>query len=208
MTAVAARVVGGLARLVALAALLGAAALAAGFLLFVGTLEQTRTVPPRHAEGVVALTGGADRIADAVALLAGGRADRLLITGVNPGTTGDEIARLTPEARGLLDCCIELGYAAANTVGNAAETSHWARRHAIRSLIVVTSDYHMPRALAEIGHAAPGVELMAFPVLAAERARWTDGQRFRTVAWEYLKYVAVLARLHGASAIPASLPAG
>lgn len=191
------RWLGGLARLVALAGGLGAAALAAGFLLFVGAMGRVEPAPPPHAEGVVALTGGADRIAEAVDLLARGRADRLLITGVNPDTTGPEIARLTPAARGLLDCCIELGYAAANTVGNAAETSRWARRHAIRSLIVVTSDYHMARALAEIGHAAPGVELTAFPV-PSDRGTGLrgGGQRLRIMLWEYLKYLAVLARLH------------
>ncbi len=186
-------------RLVVTVAALGALGLGAGFLLFVGTLERDEAVPPRHAEGMVALTGGADRIADAVALLARGRADRLLITGVNPATSGSEIARLAPEARGLLGCCIELGYAAANTVGNATETGDWVRRHNIRSLIVVTSNYHMPRALAEIGQVVPDVELMAFPVVTA-RARagdwWDNGGRLRVVAWEYLKYVAVLARLH------------
>ncbi len=202
MTAGIGRVLGGLARLVALAGLLGAAVLAAGFVLFVVTLDDPSRAPPRHAQGVVALTGGADRVIDAVGLLARGHAERLLITGVNPDTTAPEIARLAPGARALFGCCIELGYAAANTVGNALETSRWVRRHAIRSLIVVTSDYHMPRALAEIAHAAPGVDLTAFPVVA-ERDR--AGGRLRTLAWEYLKYVAVLARLHVASGIPASL---
>ena len=178
---------------------LAVGALFVGFLLFLGMLEETETAPPRHAEGVVALTGGADRIADAVALLAKGGADRLLISGVNPATSGIAIARLAPDARRLLQCCIELGYAAENTVGNAEETSRWVRQHKIRSLIVVTSNYHMPRALAEIAHAAPGVELLAFPVVT-ERSKagglLADGQRARLVLSEYLKYVIVLARLH------------
>ncbi len=188
---------------VAVCGMVAAAALVAGFLVFVGTLEWIETMPARHAEGVVALTGGAERIADAVALLARGDADRLLITGVNPATSGGEIARLTPEARALLDCCIELGYAAEDTLGNAAETSRWVRGHNIRSLIVVTSNYHMPRALAEIGHAAPGVELLAYPVVS-ERARaagwWANGQSLRLMVSEYLKYVIVLTRLHVAPA--------
>lgn len=183
-------------------AMLGAAlalgCLALGFVAFVATLDRSETEPSRHAEGIVALTGGADRIADAVALLAKGHADRLLISGVNPSTSRLEIGRLAPEARKLLDCCIELGYAAANTVGNAAETSRWARAHNIHSLIVVTSNYHMPRALAEIGNALPEVELIAFPVVAepSRPGGWRlDGQRFRLVLAEYLKYLAALARM-------------
>ena len=194
-----ARAAGWLGRTLTGVALLAMSALLAGFFVFLSVIEQDETRPPRHADGVVALTGGADRIEDAVALLAHGDADRLLITGVNPSTSATEIARLAPDARSLLGCCIELGYAAANTAGNAAETSRWARSHNIRSLIVVTSNYHMPRALAEIGDAAPDVALTAFPVVTG-RARtgrwWSDGQRLRLVISEYLKYVMVLARLH------------
>lgn len=183
---------------VGIAFVLGAATLAGGFLVFVETLERTEQAPHHHAEGVVALTGGADRVTDALSLLARGEADRLLISGVNASTSGDEIVRLAPQARTFLECCIDLGYAAENTVGNAVETSRWARVHNIRSLIVVTSNYHMPRALAEIGHAAPGVELVAYPVVT-ERARtgdwWANGQRLRLVLAEYLKYVVTLARL-------------
>ena len=158
----------------------------------------------RHAEGAVALTGGADRISDAVGLLAQGRADRLLITGVNPATTRGEIAKQTPAARDLFDCCIALGYEAANTVGNAAETERWVRANHIRSLIVVTSNYHMPRALAEMGSALPGVELVAYPVVS-ERERlhpwWSDGASARLILWEWIKYNAATLRI-GIAAAP------
>ncbi|UDL93358.1 YdcF family protein [Lichenihabitans sp. PAMC28606] len=192
-----------LSRLILLLCLCATGGLVAGFFLFVQTLDRSEPEPIHHAEGVVALTGGADRITDALELLANGNADRLLISGVNPNTSGPAIARLAPETRRLFDCCVELGYAAENTVGNALETRRWVRTHNIRSLIVVTSNYHMPRALAEIGHVVPGVELLAFPVVT-ERAKagdwWVNGQRFRLVLAEYLKYVLALARLHFADA--------
>jgi uncharacterized SAM-binding protein YcdF (DUF218 family) len=142
-----------------------------------------------------------------VELLAQGHADRLLITGVNPLTTRGEIVRQTPGARALIDCCIALGYAAANTVGNAAETERWVRANHIRSLIVVTSNYHMPRALAEIGSALPDVELMAYPVVS-ERGRsrpwWSDPQSTRLILSEYCKYLAASVRLRLSP--PAPLP--
>ena len=194
----------GAKRLVTIAALglslcaVGGLALAWSFASFVDRIALAETVPARHAEAAVALTGGADRIADAVALVTRGYADRLLITGVNPSTTRGEIVRQTPSARGLIDCCIALGYEAENTVGNAAETERWVRANHIRSLIVVTSNYHMPRALAEMGSALPGVDLVAYPVVAGEaqgRHWWSDGASARLIMWEWLKYTAATARI-------------
>ena len=184
----------------ALAAGLG---LAWSFASFLDRIAVSETPLTRHAEGAVALTGGADRISDAVELLAAGHADRLLITGVNPSTTRGEIVKQTPAARTLIDCCIALGYDAADTVGNAAETERWVRANHIRSLIVVTSNYHMPRALAEMGSALPGVELVAYPVVSDHiRAQswWTDGPSARFIMWEYCKYMAATLRINVAAA--------
>ena len=96
------------------------------------------------------LTGGTSRVTDALELLAAGRGKRLLITGVNPGTTTGDIARQTVDYGRLLNCCVDLDYSALNTLGNAVETRRWAIDHDFKSLIVVTSTYHMPRALAEL----------------------------------------------------------
>lgn len=176
----------------------GLAAMTGSFAAFLSRVEDIEAAPRRHAQGAVALTGGADRISDAMELLAQGSADRLLITGVNPTTSRAEIAKLVPGTAALFGCCVELGYAAANTVGNAMETERWVRAHNIRSLIVVTSNYHMPRALAEIGSALPDVELIAYSVVS-ERGRsrpwWSDSQRTRLIMSEYVKYVATLVRL-------------
>ncbi len=177
--------------------LAGVLALAWSFTSFLAQIEpDTTPEPARHAEGAVALTGGPDRIAEAVELLARGDADRLLITGVNPSTSRANLAQQTPRARALYGCCIELGYEAANTVGNATETERWARAHHIRNLIVVTSNYHMPRALAEIGSLLPDVDLIAYPVVSDhDRRWWADASRARMIVTEYLKYMAAQVRL-------------
>ena len=178
--------------------LAGGLGLAWSFSAFLDRIATAEAPLSGHAEGAVALTGGPDRISDAVELLARGHADRLLITGVNPATTRGEIVRQTPAARTLIDCCIALGYEAANTVGNAAETERWAKANHIRSLIVVTSNYHMPRALAEIGSALPGVELTAFPVVSEHGRQhpwWSDGASARLILWEWVKYNAATLRI-------------
>ena len=172
--------------------------LAAGFVAFANMIEHVERPPSHHADGIVVLTGGADRVNDAMTLLLAGHADRLLITGVNPTTRRKDLAHEMPAARAAVECCVDLGYRAENTLGNAEETAEWVRARAIKSIIVVTSNYHMPRALAEMAYSLPGVELQAYPVVAEHArpdARWDDvPQWLRLVLGEYVKYVVTCTR--------------
>ena len=189
--------------------LLGIAFLA-GFGIFLASLDRLEHSPPAPTDGIVALTGGSQRIGDAIDLLAQGFARRLLITGVNERTSRDEIARLKPEKRQLVDCCVDLDYRARNTIGNAHEISHWAQRNNFRSLIVVTSNYHMPRTLAELDHASPEIRKVPFPVVTETvdaDAWWHRGATMRLLVSEYAKYLAVMARTHISSAVPPAEPA-
>ena len=187
----------GVGRLVLALGVASILALAVGFAHFAALIDTVEKLPTRHAEGIVALTGGSDRVPDAVSLLLGGHADHLLITGVNPVTTREDLARRIPGARAVVECCVDLGYRASNTVGNAQETADWVRARNIHSLIVVTSNYHMPRALAEIAYKLPEVELQAYPVVS-ERVKtdvwWTDRERLRLVFREYVKYLVAVSR--------------
>lgn len=169
-----------------------------GFLLFATGIPRTETPPPHSADGIVALTGGASRITDAMELLAGNQGKRLLISGVNPATKPGELIRLTPEYEKLFACCIDLGHQALNTSGNALEIAQWSRALGFRSLIVVTSGWHMPRALVELRREMPGTDLIPYSVVT-ERMReepwWTNAQTARLLMLEYLKYLAALARV-------------
>src|SRR5262249_3918288 len=149
---------------------IGVLALAIGFAWFLARVPTEEAAAHRPAQGTVVLTGGASRINDAVELLAAGRGQRLLITGVNPTTHSGELARLTPRYGKLFGCCIDLDHSAVNTIGNAVETRRWTRARGFHSLLVVTSAYHMPRAIAELAHELPDVTLIEFPVLT-ERQR-------------------------------------
>ncbi len=170
----------------------GAAALVLGFLTFLLLLPNEEVVLSRSSDGIVVLTGGTSRVTDALELLAAGRGKRLLITGVNPGTTTADIAHQVAGYDRLLSCCVDLDYSAINTLGNAVETRRWATDRGFRSLIVVTSAYHMPRALAEIAHQLPDVALIPFPVVS-DRLRiepwWSNGTTTRLVLSEYFKYL-------------------
>jgi uncharacterized SAM-binding protein YcdF (DUF218 family) len=172
-------------------------ALAGGFAWFLWSLPADEVVLHRDADGIVVLTGGASRIADAIELLAAGRGKRLLISGVNQATTSGELSRLNPEFGRMAGCCVDFDRSL-NTLGNAIETKHWAQSRGFRSLIVVTSNYHMPRAIAEIAHQLPEVALLPFPVVADKlRAEpwWTHGATMKLMLSEYLKYVVAQMRI-------------
>ena len=138
---------------------IAAVALAAGFFCYAALVPSEEVVIERRADGIVALTGGADRIGDAVELLATGRGRRLLITGVNRATKLEELSRFSPQYERVFSCCVDIDHSAINTIGNAVETRRWMRERGFRSLVVVTSSYHMPRAMAELAHQLPDVAL-------------------------------------------------
>src|SRR6202158_4284334 len=176
----------------------GAVLLGAGFCWFVLTIPSEETMSDRKADGIVVLTGAASRIPDAIELLAAERGKRLLITGVHRATSAREIARLTPLYSKFFTCCIDLDRSALNTFGNALETKRWAREHNFNSLIVVTSNWHMPRAMAELAHQLADVTLIAYPVIS-EKVKtepwWSNFETARFLFAEYLKYLFALTRM-------------
>jgi uncharacterized SAM-binding protein YcdF (DUF218 family) len=168
-----------------------------GFLNFVNSIERVERRPETRTDGIVALTGGAQRISDAIDLLAQGYANRLLISGVNERTSRAEIARLNPGQLRLFQCCVDLDYRARNTIGNAIETRRWAEQNRFRSLIIVTSNYHMPRTLVELDHALPEIRKVPYAVISPAidpDAWWRDPATARILLSEYVKFLAVWAR--------------
>ncbi len=168
-------------------------AYAIGFVIFVFSLPRTPTEVKR-ADGIVALTGGGARVDAAEALLESGAAKRLLISGVNPGTTKAELRQIAHGGR-RFDCCADLGFAAADTHGNAAEAAAWMQEHRYKSLIVVTANYHMRRSLTEFAAEMPGVQLEAYPVApeGIDSANWwRNPHALHLLHSEYAKYLASL----------------
>ena len=185
------------------AVLIGTALAFADFVRHVGTLT-----PPQEtsAGGIVVLTGGSDRIEVALGLLQEGSAERLLISGVHGGTNAAALINRTDVDPQLFACCVDLGYAALDTAGNAQEAADWAREHAFSSLLVVTSAYHVPRTTFEMSNHLPDVEIQAFPVDPTHTGRATAASEsstwpLRLMAREFVKlHVARLRHLVGGSA--------
>jgi uncharacterized SAM-binding protein YcdF (DUF218 family) len=178
-------------------------AAAAGFVGFLSQLRGAEAEPANRADGIVVLTGGSSRVSDAMELLAGGYGGRLLISGVHPTNAASDISRSLSDNQSLLRCCVDLDRSAVNTRSNAAETRRWVHERGFKSLIVVTSNYHMPRAIVELSHAMPDVHLIPFAVVGEkwrDESWWASGATVRLLLSEYVKYVAAEVRVHLADA--------
>jgi uncharacterized SAM-binding protein YcdF (DUF218 family) len=169
-----------------------------GFIVFANGIEHEQAAPVRAADGIAVLTGGVARIDAAMKLLAEGKAKRVLITGVNRTTTTEELKNLASQGDQLFTCCVDIDKEARNTIDNATETSQWVALHRYSSIIVVTSNYHMPRALAELARVMPGVTLIPYAVVDNNVHLdhwWTYPGTTKLLLSEYLKYLPALARL-------------
>ncbi|HWY60422.1 MAG TPA: YdcF family protein [Rhizomicrobium sp.] len=163
------------------------------FVLFVSTLPAPPETAP-EADGIVALTGGGPRLAVAVDLFEKGVGKRLLISGVAQATsrqTLKEVAHGGPR----FDCCTDIGYAAEDTRGNAAEAAAWAHGHRFQSIVVVTARYHMPRAIREFKNVMPDVTLLPYAVDqdSVDLSRWwLHSNTVLLLHREFVKYLASL----------------
>jgi uncharacterized SAM-binding protein YcdF (DUF218 family) len=182
-----------------------------GFILFATGIAHERPGPQQSADGITVLTGGASRIDQAMKLLAQGKAKRVLITGVNRTTTTEELKDLASQGDQYFACCVDIDKEARNTIDNATETSQWVALNHYRSIIVVTSNYHMPRALAELGRAMPGVVLIPYSVgdnnVHLDRW-WSYPGTTKLLLSEYLKYLPALGRLGATNLVRVLLPGG
>ncbi len=165
-----------------------------GFLKFTDTVTSYNTdIAVKNASAIVVYTGGVSRIAEAVKLLKDGKGQRLLISGVYKNTSKKTLQAQFHIEKKLFDCCIDIDKHATNTQGNAIETGKWSASHQFDSLIIVTSNYHMPRSLLETQRQLPSVNLTPYPVLTMEfdNKNWYKDQlSLNILLSEYTKYVA------------------
>lgn len=180
-----------------------------GFVWFVGSSFWGRIDRTSPTDAIVVLTGGKMRLETGIALLAAGKATKLFVSGVNPAVDRDTLLRALGPAAKREACCIVLGHAAGNTVGNAVETALWMQQEGYRSLRLVTSWYHMHRSLLEFRRAMPMVRVIAHPVFARDSG--PEGWRGwlasgHLVFAEYNKFLAAWLRclISGRARIPAA----
>tara|TARA_B100001989_G_C24547181_1_gene471720 strand:- start:2251 stop:2835 length:585 start_codon:yes stop_codon:yes gene_type:complete len=122
-------------------------------------------IPTAETDAIIVLTGGKNRINTGLELFADGKAPKLLITGVHPKSPDADILSMwKDENKPLPDCCITLGREATTTIENAIEAKGWIDQNNVKVITLVTSDYHMPRALKEFWNVIPTLRILPYPV--------------------------------------------
>jgi uncharacterized SAM-binding protein YcdF (DUF218 family) len=168
-----------------------------GFLWFADAVTSLRAPDGVKADAIVVLTGGYQRIDQAIGLLRDGAGKRLLISGAHPSASPAQIRRTTQSSPDLFRCCVDVGYQAIDTIGNANEIVRWISDHDYRTVLVVTNNYHMPRSLLELRRLDRNTEFIPYPVINADLTRkawFTEPDVLRTMLSEYAKMAAATLR--------------
>lgn len=157
-------------------------------------LENKFTSPKRSSKktGIAVLTGGRNRISEAMAMLNQGKGERLLISGVKPGISLNLLtARKDIKVESILP--IDLGYTAKDTVGNAKEIKVWADNHQLEKIYIVSSFYHIPRVKQEIEKYIKDkqIEYISTPSDFVSRTWWKNFGSFKFLSIEYTKFLIV-----------------
>lgn len=185
------------ARYVALSGAVFTFSLVAGFLWFADSVASMKTPTAPKADAIIVLTGGYSRIEQGIDLLNQGAGKRLLISGANPKTTSATIRRVTQGSAKLFECCVDIGYQAIDTIGNAHEAAAWIQSNDYKSILVVTNNYHMRRSLLELRSASPETDFLAYPVVHSDltETNWfSRPEVLRLMIGEYLKLVVARVR--------------
>ena len=175
--------------------------LATGMIAFTGYVLLAQDGKAINADAIVVVTGGAGRLERAISLFKEGHGKKLLISGVHPNYNSKTLLRRYDLTEQQIDCCVDLDRQALNTVANATQTALWAEQNGFRSLIIVTSAYHMPRTMLEMRRAAPDIKfashLVTPPGDRSLLSRLFNWDNIHLLAKEYGKLLASI--LHGTS---------
>lgn len=160
-----------------------------GFAMFsLQVIYSSKDEARQKMDAIIVLTGGPDRVHAGLELFASGNAKNLFISGVHPSVKKHEIEAQWTEAQPLPSCCLVLGRRATTTAENAEESKAWARDNSITSIVLVTSNYHMPRALMEFRHALPETFILSNPIQQSD-LKATDSHMLKLLFSEYHKLI-------------------
>ncbi|MCU0893439.1 MAG: YdcF family protein [Rhodospirillales bacterium] len=192
-----------------LTALVVAFTWASGLIRFADAIPSSVVDTETPTDAIVVLTGGSERLATGVSLLARGLAERVFVSGVHPDVDAAEMLKAVGEGRAELIGRIDAGHGARDTAGNATETAAWLQDHGYQSLRLVTASYHMPRSLLEFSRALPDATIVPHPVFPGHVMRrwWLWPGSAALIIGEYHKFLWSWLRLevvHVAGARPAA----
>ena len=145
-----------------------------------------------QSDGIVVLTGGNNRLKQGIKLLINKKAKKLFISGVYRGNDVRRLLAAQKQNPEEVLCCINIGYNATSTHGNAEETTEWVRTLRYKSIRLVTANYHMPRSLILFKSAMPEIKIIPHPVYPTKfkyNKWWSSSRTISLILSEYFKYI-------------------
>ena len=153
----------------------------------------------KQSPNIVILTGGTNRIKDGLKIIKDFKIPKnikykILVSGTGLGFTKLSLKKkLGPNFNSnLIQCCIELDNISKNTFTNAIETFKWTRKNDIKEFLLITSNYHMPRAILEFKSLMPNLKIYTYAITPKKHniKNWLSSyQTFSLVLTEYCKYI-------------------
>jgi len=170
----------------------------AGLLWFITIIPDEPASDASNVDAIVVLTGGGLRLERGFELLTQGRAPKMFISGVEDGVTLTGLLR-NKEYKEFADTIphgsVTLGHKARSTAGNASEIAEWVARENVKTIRLVTGNYHMPRSVRIIHRAIPDMIIIPEPVFPSHFENnewWQFLSSIRLVISEYHKYMITL----------------
>ena len=167
------------------------------FQQFILTLPKANITVLRPVDGLVVATGGQARIQKGLELLSEGNANRMLISGVGEGISKELLKKslsLSDQQALFFDCCVELEFTAIDTNGNAKATFQWMQKHNLKNILLVSANYHLPRAEIIFKRYLPKSSIYIQPVYPPDLklSHWyLNWQTSKLLIKEYLKFLYV-----------------
>ena len=169
------------------------------FIKFVNNIEDQK-LSRDYSSDIVVITGGSGRIKTGAKLLSNSVNSRLLISGVGMGVKRSEIL----SGFGLDTQRVDLGYIANSTRGNAIETKNWVKKNGFKKIVLVTDNWHLPRAKLLFEAAMPDIKIIPHSVFVKRENNKGDlglSKNIMFLIQEHIKYLishlqAVLLRMY------------
>jgi len=153
----------------------------------------------KNSSNIVILTGGSNRIREGLKII--NKFDKtskftpqVLVSGTGKGFTKLSLEKKLNfgTSSKLIECCIELDNISTNTYSNASETLKWTKKNNIKEFILITSNYHMPRAFLEFENKMPNLKIFTYPITPKKHKinQWLNSsETFSLVFSEYFKFL-------------------
>ena len=161
--------------------------------------------PINLSSKVVILTGGTNRIKEGFEVIY--KLDKKSITNLNVlvSGTGKGFSKLSLQEKlnpgfdlRLIECCVELDSVSHNTYSNAIETSKWVSKNNIEEILLITSNYHIPRSILEFQNKMPNLKILYYPIIPKKHQinKWLKSfETFSLIFIEYCKYIIANVRI-------------